>query len=214
MIDTSTELLCKDVAKSEQKCQTDKSDSSEGEDSDYEKDDDNEDDEEYEDGSENGVDSDNSSKKCEIDEDFEASSDDDNDAEYESESTDLLPTKVGVTEHSVNSDLKANVTEKKSVHLRIEDIDFMDTSTNKEYNNSKTTEDLSAMADVMITDTNTETDMLLSGGNFVAGNPERSGTGIDFLEYNGGKEMVGCINVLSNKIDSKGKKESSVQQFQ
>ena len=65
------------------------------------------------------------------------------------------------------------------MHLKIEDIDFTDMSTNKEYNNSKTTEDLSAMADVTITDTNTENDMLSSGQNVVAYNPERSATGID-----------------------------------
>ena len=83
-----------------------------------------------------------------------------------------MATNVGVTEKSVNSDPQKNVTEQKSVHLIIEDIDFTDMSTNKEYNNSKTTEDFSAIADVTITDTNTENDMLMSGGNFVARNPE------------------------------------------
>ena len=167
--DTSTEVLHKNVADFEQKHDIDDSDSTDGDDSDSEEDDKNEDDEESEDGSENDDDSGKNSENSKSEEEFEPGSDDD---EYESESTDLLANNVGVTEPTVNTDNQKYGTEKQSVHLRIEDIDFTDSSTHKEYNNSKTTEDLSAMVDVTITNTNTENEMLVSGGNFVARNPE------------------------------------------
>ena len=76
-------------------------------------------------------------------------------------------------------------------------------------NNSKTTADLSATADVTITDPNTDNDMLASGGNFVTRNSERSATGIDFPQYNSEKDMGLAINILSKKIETAGKKESS-----
>ena len=94
------------------------------------------------------------------------------------------------------------------MHLRIEDINFTDSSQNKDVNSSKTTADVSGSADVT-TDGNTDIDMLASGGNFVARNPERSATGIDFPQYNGEKEMHGGINILSNKIENAGAKEPS-----
>ena len=75
-------------------------------------------------------------------------------------------------------------------------------------NSSKTTADVSGTADVT-TDANTDIDMLATGGNFVARNPERSATGIDFPQYNGEKEMGAGINILSNKIETAGAKESS-----
>ena len=159
---TSMELMCQDVAQFEQKHDTDKSDSSEGDKDHSEEDDENEDDEESEDGSEDGNNSDKSAEYSESEEEFEPGSDDD---EYESESTDLLVNNVGVNERTVNSD-------KQSVHLRIEDINFTDSSPNKEVNNSKITADLSATVDVTITDPNTDNDMLASGGNSVACNPE------------------------------------------
>ena len=195
-----------DVEKFEQKRDTEESDSGEGEDSDSEEDDENEDDEESEDGSENGDDSGKSSDNSKSEEEFEAGSDDD---EYESESTDLFVNNVGVTERRVNTDTQKDGTEQKSVHLRIEDIDFTDNSPNKDYNNLKTTVDLTAMVDVTITDTNTENEMLSSGGNFVARNLERSATGIDFPQYNSAKDIGAGINILSNKIETAGKKESS-----
>ena len=51
--------------------------------------------------------------------------------------------------------------------------------------------------------------MLASGGYFIARNPERSETGIDFPQYNGEKNMGLAINILSKKIETGGKKESS-----
>ena len=51
--------------------------------------------------------------------------------------------------------------------------------------------------------------MLTSGGYFVARNPERSDTGIDFPQYNGEKDMGSAINILSKKIETGGKKETS-----
>ena len=79
-----------------------------------------------------------------------------------------------MTGATVITDHEKNDQPNKSVHLRIEDISFTDSSLNKDMNNSKTTADLSATTDVKITDLNTDTDMLASGGNFVARNPERS----------------------------------------
>ena len=51
--------------------------------------------------------------------------------------------------------------------------------------------------------------MLASGGYFVTHNPERSETGIDFPQYNGEKDMGSAINILSKKIETGGKKETS-----
>ena len=205
---TSTELLHQEVAKFEEKCVTEKSDSGEGDDYDSKEDDDNEDDEESEDSSEGSHKSGNTSGNgdSESKEEFEPGSDDD---EYESESTDLVAKNVGLTRATVNTDCEKNDQSNKSVYLRIEDISFTDSSLNKDVNNSKTTADLSATADVTITDPNTDTDMLASGGNFVTRNPERSATVIDFPQYNGEKEMGLTINILSYKIESAGKKESS-----
>ena len=202
----STELLCQEVAQFEEKCVTENSDSSEGDDYDSEEDDENEDDEESEDGSEGSQKSGNTSDDSESEEEFEPGSDDD---EYESESTDLVAKNVRLTTAAVNTDREKNDQPNKSVHLRIEDINFTDSSLNKDVNNSKTTADLSATADVTITDPNTDNDMLASGGNFVTHNPERSATGIDFPQYNGEKDMGSAINILSNKIETAGKKESS-----
>ena len=206
----SMELLHQDVAQFEQKHDTEESDSSEGDDYDSEQDDENEDDEESEDGSEDGEKSGKSSDKSESEEEFEPGSDDD---EYESELTDLFANNVGVTSRTVNTDPQKYEQDQKSVPLRIEDINFTDSSTNKEVNNSKTTADLSATVDVTITDPNTDNDMLASGGNFVACNPEQSATGIDFPQYNGEKDMGAGINILSNKIETAGKKESSDRQI-
>ena len=103
---------------------------------------------------------------------------------------------------SVNTADQKDDQPKKSVHLRIEDINFTDSSLNKDVNSSKTTADVT-------TDGNTDIDMMASGGNFVARNPERSATGIDFQQYNGEKEIHGGINILSNKIENAGAKEPS-----
>ena len=199
---TSTELLRQEVAQFEEKCATENSDSGEGDDYDSKEDDENEDDEESEDSQKSG----NTSDDSESEEEFEPGSDDD---ENESESTDLVVKNVGLTRATVNTDREKNDQPNKSVHLRIEDINFTDSSLNKDVNNSKTTADLSATADVTITDPNTDNDMLANGGNFVAHNPERSATGIDFPQYNSEKDMGSAINILSNKIENAGKKESS-----
>ena len=71
------------------------------------------------------------------------------------------------------------------MHLRIEDINFTDTSPNIDVSNSKTTKDLSATVYETMTEQNTDHDMAASGGNFVARNAERSATGIDFPQFNG-----------------------------
>ena len=60
-----------------------------------------------------------------------------------------------------------------------------------------------------MTEPNTDYDMVASGGNFVARNPERSATGIDFPQYSGEKNIGSDINILKNKIETGGKKESS-----
>ena len=203
---TSTELLHQEVAQFEQKGVMEKSDSGEGDEYDSEEDDENEDDEESEDGSEDSEKSGNSTVHSESEEEFEPGSDDD---EYESESTELSTKNIRVTRASVNTDPQKNDQPKKSVHLRIEDINFTDSSQNKDVNNSKTTADVSATANVTTTDPNTDIDMLASGGNFVAHNPERSATGIDFPQYNSEKDMGAGINILSNKIETAEKKESS-----
>ena len=109
-----------------------------------------------------------------------------------------------MTRATVNTDPQKDDKPNKFVHLRIEDINFTDSSQNKDMNNSKTTAELSATVDVTITDPNTDNDMLASGGNFVTRNPERSATGIDCE-----KDMGSGINILSNKIETAGKKESS-----
>ena len=44
---------------------------------------------------------------------------------------------------------------------------------------------------------------------FIARNPERSETGIDFPQYNSEKDMGSAINILSKKIETGGKKETS-----
>ena len=77
-----------------------------------------------------------------------------------------------MTSRTVNTDPQKYEQDQKSVPLRIEDINFTDSSTSKEVNNSKTTADLSATVDVTITDPNTDNDILASGGNFVTRNPE------------------------------------------
>ena len=136
---TSTELLRQEVAKFEEKCVTEKSDSSEGDDYDSEEDDENEDDEESEDGSEGSQKSGNTSDDSESEEEFKPGSDND---EYQSESTDLVAKNVGLTGATVNTDREKNNQPNKSVHLRIEDINFTDSSLNKDMNNSKTTADL------------------------------------------------------------------------
>ena len=134
---TSTKLLQNQVAKFEEKIVTDKSDSGEADDYKLEEDNENEDDEESED----------SSDDSESEKEFEAGSDDD---EYKSESTELLLKNVTVTGASVNTDPEKDKKPNKNVHLRIEDINFTDSSLNKDLNNSKTTADLSASADVTI----------------------------------------------------------------
>ena len=144
---------------------TEKSDSSEGDEYDSEEDDENEDDEESEDSQKSGNSSDDSESK----EEFKPGSDDD---EYESELTDLVAKNVRVTRATVNTDPQKDDQPNKSVHLRIEDINFTDSSQNKDMNNLKTTADLSATADVTITDPNTDNDLLASGGNFVTRYPE------------------------------------------
>ena len=203
---TSTELLHQEVAKFEEKGVMEKRDSSEGDEYDSEEDDENEDDEESIDGSEDSQKSGNTSDDSESEEEFEPGSDDD---EYESESNDLVAKNVRVTGATVNTDPQKDDQPNKSVHLRIEDINFTDSSQNKDVNNSKTTADLSATADVTITDPNTDNDMLASGGNFVTHNPERSAKGIDFPQYNSEKDMGSAINILSKKFEHAGKKESS-----
>ena len=60
-----------------------------------------------------------------------------------------------------------------------------------------------------MTEQNTDYDMVASGGNFVAHNPEQSARGIDFPQYNGGKNMGSDINIMKNKIESGGTKEES-----
>ena len=203
---TSTELLQNQVAKFEEKSVTNKSDSSEDDDYESEEDNENEDDEESEDSSEDSQKSEKTSDDSESEEDFEAGSDDD---EYESESSELLPKNLTVTGASVNTDPEKDKKPNEDVHLRIEDINFTDSSLNKDVNNSKTTADLSASADVTVNEQNTDNDMLASGGYFIAHNPERSETGIDFPQYNGEKDMGSAINILSKKIETGGKKETS-----
>ena len=166
----------------------------------------NEDDEESEDSSEDSQKSEKTSDDSESEEEFEAGSDDD---EYETESTELLLKNVTVTGASVNTDPEKDKKPNKDVHLRIEDINFTDSSPKKDLNNSKTTADLSASADVTINERNTDNDMLATGGYFVTRNPERSETGIDFPQYNGEKDMGSGINILSKKIETGGKKETS-----
>ena len=184
----------------------DKSDSGEDDDYESEEDNENEDDEESEDSSEESQKSEKTSDNCESEEDFEAGSDDD---EYESESSELLLKNLTVTRASVNTDPEKDKKPSEDVHLRIEDINFTDSSLNKDVNNSKTTADLSASADVTVNEQNTDNDMLPSGGYFVTHNPERSETGIDFPQYNGEKDMGSAINILSKKIETGGKKETS-----
>ena len=203
---TSTELLRNQVAKFEEKSVTDKSDSGEDDDYESEEDNENEDDEESEDSSEDSQKSGKTSDNSESEEEFEAGSDDD---EYESESTELLLKNVTVTIASVNTDPEKDKKPNKDVHLRIEDINFTDNSPNKDLNNSKTTADLTASADVTINEQNTDNHMLASGGYFVARNPERSETGINFPQYNSEKDMGSGINILSKKIETGGKKETS-----
>ena len=144
---TSTELLRNQVAKFEEKSVTDKSDSGEDDDYESEEDNENEDDEKSEDSSEDSQKSDKTSDNSESEEEFKAGSDDD---EYESESSELLPKNLTVTGASVNTDPEKNKKPNEDVHLRIEDINFTDSSLNKDVNNSKTTADLSASADVTI----------------------------------------------------------------
>ena len=203
---TSTELLRNQVAKFEEKSVMDKSDSSEDDDYELEEDNENEDDEESEDSSEDSQKSEKTSDDSESEEDFKAGSDDD---EYESESSESLLKNLTVTGASVNTDPEKDKKPNEDVHLRIEDINFTDSSLNKDVNNSKTTADLSASADVTVNEQNTDNDMLASGGYFVAQNPERSETGIDFPQYNGEKDMGLAINILSKKIETGGKKETS-----
>ena len=100
-----------------------------------------------------------------------------------------MPKNVTVTGASVNTDSEKDKKPNKDVHLRIEDINFTDSSPNKDLNNSKTTADLSASADVTINERNTDNDMLASGGYFVTRNLERSEIGIDFPQYNSEKDM-------------------------
>ena len=202
----STELLRNQVAKFEEKSVMGKSDS--GEDDDYksEEDNENEDDEESEDSSEDSQKSEKTSDNSKSEEEFKAGSDDD---EYESESTELLLKDLTVTGASVNTDPEKDKKPNKDVCLRIEDINFTDSSLNKDLNNSKTTAYLSASADVTINERNTDNDMLASGGYFVTHNPERSETGIDFPQYNSEKDMGLAINILSKKIETGGKKETS-----
>ena len=146
------------------------------------------------------------SDDSESEEDSEAGSDDD---EYESESSELLPKNLTVTGASVNTDPEKDKKPNENVHLRIEDINFTYSSLNKDVNNSKTTADLSASADVTVNEQNTDNDMLASGGYFITHNPERSETGIDFPQYNSEKDMGSAINILSKKIETGGKKETS-----
>ena len=182
-----------------------KSDSGEGDNYDSEEDDENEDEEESEEGSEDSDKSGNSTTDSQDEDEFVPGTDDD---EYKSESTESSALDLKKNGTSVNTDHHKDYQPKKFVHLRIEDIKFTDSSQNKDVNFSKTTADVSGSADVT-TDANTDIDMLASGGNFVARNPERSATGIDFPQYNGEKEMRGGINILSNKIENAGAKESS-----
>ena len=196
---TSTELLRNQVAKFEEKSVTDKSDSGEDDDYESEEDNENEDDEESEDSSEDSQKSEKTSDDSKSEEDFEAGSDDD---EYESESSELLPKNLTVTRASVNTDPEKDKKPNEDVHLRTEDINFTDSSLYKDVNNSKTTADLSASVDVTVNEQNTDNDMLASGGYFIAHNPERSETGIDFPQYNGEKDMGSAINILSKKIET------------
>ena len=168
---TSMELLCHNVAQFEQKVVKHESDSGEGEDDDVEDDEDNEDDDKSKDVSSDGDDSENSSNDSDSEEEFQPGTDDDEE-EDESESTDLLPKNVGVTGGTVNTDPQKEDQDKKLVHLRIEDINFTDSSPNIDVSNSKTTPDLSANVNVTMTEPNTDYDMVASGGNFVAHNPE------------------------------------------
>ena len=206
---TSMELLHNNVAQFEQKFLKHESDSGEGDEDDVDNDEDNEDDEESEDGSDDGDDSENSSKDSDSEEEFEPGTDDEDEEDDESESTDMLPRKIPENGVTVNTDTQKEDNKNKSVHLRIEDINFTDSSPNIEVRNSKTTPDSSATVDVTTTEQNTDYDMVASGGNFVTCNPERSATGIDFPQYNGEKNMGSDINILKNKIESGGKKEAS-----
>ena len=169
---TSTELLHNDVAQFEQKFLKHESDSGEGDDDDVEDDEDNEDDEESEEGSDNGDDSENSSNDSDSEEEFEPGTDDDDEEDDESESTDFLPKNIDENRVTVNTDTQKEDNNNKSVHLRIEDINFTDSSPNIDVMNSKTTADLSATVDVAMTEPNTDYDMVASGGNFVAHNAE------------------------------------------
>ena len=126
---------------------TDKSDSGEDDDYESEEDNENEDDEESEDSSEDSQKSEKTSDDCESEEEFKARSDDD---EYESESTELLPKNLTVTGASVNTDPEKDKKPNKDVHLRIEDINFTDSSLNNSSKFTATTADLSANADVLI----------------------------------------------------------------
>ena len=193
---TSMELLRQEVEQFEQKGLMEKRDYGEGHKYDSEEDDENEDEEESEEGSEDCDKSGKSTTDSKDEEEFVPGPDD---AEYESESTESSAIDLKKNGTSVNTDHHKDDQPKKSVHLRIEDINFTDSSQNKDLNSSKTTADLSGSADVTA-DANTDIDMLASGGNFVAHNPERSATGIDFPQYSGEKEMCGGINILSNKI--------------
>ena len=146
-LNTSTELLCRDVAQFEGKKFKHESDSGEGDEDDVDDDDDPEDDEESEDGSDDGDDSENSSKDGDSKEEFEPGTDD-VDEEEESESTDMLLTKIAENRVTVNTDTQKENNTNKSVHLRIEHINFTYSSPNIEVRNSKTTPDSSATVDV------------------------------------------------------------------
>ena len=208
--DTSTEHLHQEVKQFEQKPDTEENDTGEDDEYDSQEDDENGDDEESEDGSEDSDQSSNNSDQSESEEEFEPGSDGE---EYESESTDLFANNVEVTRRTVNTDKQKHDHDEKSVHLRIEDINFTDSSQSTEQNNSKTTADLLATVNVTMTDPSTEHDMMASGGNYVAHNAERSATGIDFPQYNGEKDMGAGINILRNRIESAGKKQSSDTQI-
>ena len=168
---TSTELLHRDVAQFEEKKFKHESDSGEGDEDDIDDDEDPEDNEESEDGSDDGDDSENSSKDGDSEEEFEPGTDDVDEEDEESESTDMLPTKIAKNRVTVNTDTQKEDNRNKSVHLRIEDINFTDSSRNIEVTNSKTTPDSSVTVDVTTTEQNTHYDMVASGGNFVACNP-------------------------------------------
>ena len=169
---TSTELLHRDVAQFEEKKFKHESDSGEGDDDDVDDDDDPEDDEKSEDGSDNGDYSESRSEDGNSEEEFEPGTDDVDEEEEESESTDMFLTKIAENIVSVNTDTQKDNNTNKSAHLKIEDINFTDSSPNIEVMNSKTTPELSTTVDVTTTEQNTDYDMVASGGNFVTHNPE------------------------------------------